>query len=95
MKEIVLVLEGSPGESLSGILAGWLAGWLTGRLAGRLAGWLASWLAGVLPNHCNCKLKCAFRIFVFKKVIFYNKSMRGLNLKGQLLWFLSFLSKKR
>ena len=48
MKEIVLFLEGCPGESLGGILAGWLTGSLAGRLAGCgwLAGWPASWLAG-------------------------------------------------
>ena len=56
----------------------WLAGWLTGRLAGRLAGWLASWLAGVLPNHCNCKLKCAFRILLLKKTrVFITKVCGG------------------
>ena len=36
MKEIVLFLEGCPGESLGGILAGWLTGWLAGRLAGKM-----------------------------------------------------------
>ena len=54
MKEIVLFLEGCPGESLGGILAGWLTGWLAGRLASWLAGWpaglLAGWPAGLLAG---------------------------------------------
>ena len=74
MKEIVLFLEGRPGESLGGIRDGWLAG--------RLAGW-----AGWLKPGISCVL-LVFSQKPFKTQWFFN-SFCGVGAKtGYFLCFI-------